>query len=214
MGFVLNYGGYYIPIDLQPATKEREDITHFYYGCKVCGSGGKDLVRKTFCNKCGKDVDVKKFYPEGKKQVVGSKDMWDFVRVPSNDVDILRIYSSYNISKGEIKKPKASEIEKWKEEIARMGKSRTLKDLFVELTAKAEVIRCKVVFSGRKNDCWVIPNAKNLCLTLLVADGNRRRVNPKESYAELLQVKPIKVKKGEGVGLKNEILLKNLQVGD
>ena len=192
MTFVLELEDYYIPVDLEASVKEDDNVKHFYYGCEFC-KRNDTLVRKSFCSTCNKDVNAIKIFPDVEKEAVGSRDMWDFKRILVGDVDIQRAYNTLYVKTGELKKPKASEIERWKKQVARIGKSKTLKDLFVDLVAHNQAIYCKVVMNGKKNDGWIMPNMKEVCLMIVIADGNKIMLRATESYKELLTQQQVTV---------------------
>jgi hypothetical protein len=202
MGLTIDFEEYYIPIELDMTTKERDDVKHFFYGCENCGNS---VVSTKFCPKCNKEVSTKKIYPNGENEEVGSKDIWDFKRVPIDDLEIQRITTWKYVRLSEkalTKKPKASEIAKYKEQVAKFGNSKTLKDLFLDIGLKRQALECKIVFTGKINDGWLIPYPffrKHKCLILAVADGNMVSVNPKEEYKPIESEITIKTGKAETI---------------
>jgi len=189
MSLMLEMEDYYVPIDVEPSTREGESVKHFYYACESCKQRDT-LVRKFFCSACNKEVSTTKIYPEGEKESVGSRDMWDFKRVPMNDVDDARVYRTMYVKTGEVNKPKARDIERWKAQIQRIGKSKTLKDLFIDLVTHNQAVFCKFVMNGKKNEGWIKPDMKEINLLLVVADGNKIRVPSTENYKTILQPIP------------------------
>jgi len=190
--FTIEMEDYYLPIQTEKSTKERANVVHRYYGCVECDT---PTEKKNFCPKCEKEVGT---HLVGEKEEVGSRDMWDYRRVPMTNVDIQRVYSWDNIKSGNItKKPKASEIAKHKEQMSKIGKSKTLKDLYVDLIIHREVLECNVVFNGRQNKAWIMPypfmnRQKNLLLA--VANGNLEVIEPTETFEELKLEEAIKIK--------------------
>jgi hypothetical protein len=189
MGFVLEFEDYYVPIELDATVRAKDSIKSFYYGCKDCK--GK-VVSTSFCPTCNKETCKAKIFPEGNPEEVGGKDLWDFKRVTANSIDIARVNTWKYLRVSErtkAKKPKASEIAKWKEQVARFGKSKTLRDLFLDLALNNEAIECKIVFTGKVNDAWILPYpfySKFKCLIVAIADGNTETVNPTEIYNEIM----------------------------
>ena len=40
--------------------------------------------------------------------------------------------------------------------------------------------------NGKRNEGWIMPNMKEVCLMIVIADGNKVRLSASESYRELL----------------------------
>lgn len=182
MGFVLEYGSWYLPIKLEKAVEEdKEKATHFKYGCPDCKKS--DLISKSFCLNCNKEIPFKVKLYDKEKEEVGSRDMWDFQEVDISEVvrNSVGFTTHYYIEKREDKKkPKASEIERWKQEREKIGKSLTLQDLYAYLVMESKAIRCKVVFNSKVNIGYIYPNRNLNALVFSVMDGNKKILLPKQ----------------------------------
>lgn len=183
--FVIELEDYHIPIQTEKSTREKANVSHRYFGCSECDT---PTEKKNFCPKCSKEVGI---HLVGEKEDVGSRDMWDYKRVPTSNIDIQRVYAWDNIKSNLVKKKlKASEIAKQKEN------SKTLKELYMDLLINRQVLECNVVFNGRKNTAWIMPypflnRQKNLVLA--IANGNLEVIEPTEMFEEVFE-EAIKVK--------------------
>jgi hypothetical protein len=193
VGFTIEFEDYRIPITLEQTVEEKEGVKHFYYGCSSCDS---KIERKPFCPVCNKETTTVKVYPDGEPDEVGSRDMWDYTRVPLSDVELERVSSwryIYTTKASKKKKLKASEIAKMKK-LGKTDEQRgTTKDLYIDLGSKRQAIKCNVVFQGRINEAWIMPYPflnKRKCLVMGIANGNKQAVNPTESFEELKIAQP------------------------
>lgn len=206
MGFTIEFEDYYIPISLEKTTKEREGIKHFYYGCINCN---EKVINLKYCPKCLKETTTKKIYPDGEPEEVGSRDIWDFKRVSISDIDFERITSwKYLKFKENKKKPKASEIAKWKEQLEKIGKSKGLRDLYLDLILNRNAIRFKIVLNGKINDGWIFPYPlimKKKCLIMGIADGNMVSLPPPENYNDILKMESKVIANDESQRRKQEL---------
>jgi len=186
---------YNIPIKFVATTEEKQGVKHFYYGCEKCET---PTEKKNYCEKCKADVGLKKVYPEGQPEEVGSRDLWDLKAIDFTDIDLCRITNwKYLTTAGKKsgKKLTAREIAKMKmlkeNPQAEIKPTGQLKDLFLEMIQKGYCLHGKIVLLGKVNDIFVLPYPfmkKHRTLIAGIADGNKVSIAPPEDYAEAVSV--------------------------
>lgn len=188
MSLVFQSEQYYIPIKLINSTKEKTGVKHGFYVCEKCQK--PELTK--FCSNCKSETNAILFYPETKEDV-GSRDLWDIVRINLNELKENEI-TKYNwIEEAEIKKPKASEMEKFRETKEKVGKSPDLKDLFYDMVNSKTVFKGKIVLRGKVNEIYFKPAIYNGFATIEagITDGNKETVEPKLKIELKKKEKPV-----------------------
>lgn len=185
MALIVDFEQYYIPIKLNMTTQEKPDVKHFYWGCENCEGV---VTRQYNCGKCKKIVFVKRVYPQGEKEEVGSRDLWDLKRVPLDSVDLVSIDKWKWLVGGKLKKPKASEVEKMNKYRTGIEKQKTslgLKELYYDLAINRQALKGKIVLNSKKNEVIIFPYPfikQYQTLIFAITDGNRAVVSPEEQY--------------------------------
>lgn len=196
MSLIIEFEKYYLPVRLSMVSTEKEGIVHSYIGCVNHKTPISEMEK--ICEKCKAEnvsSTVGKIYPEGySKEEVGSRDMWGFERVGLSDIPLHLITNWKWLEVATVKKPKASELARFKDTQAKMGKSPTLKDLFEDLGGSRTVLKGKIVLLGKINECFIIPYRFNGYTTVAmgIADGNKVSIEPKENY-KIEEIKPLEV---------------------
>lgn len=178
MPLTLEFENWYLPIKLEKTAIEKPDIKHRFYGCVECQT---ETIRQSFCPKCNKETTAILI---GEKEEVGSRDLWDLSKVSLKEIfnELGRITNVKDIIQSSFgkKKPKASEVAKWKEQQSKVGKSLTLSDLYKELKQTGKALQGKIVFNSKINECLIYPNVMRRTLQMLVLDGNTETIKPTE----------------------------------
>ena len=181
------YKGYFIPIRLLNVTKEKPNITHFFYGSSCCNS---EVTKEFKCQKCSKDCLTVKVYPNGEKEFTGSRDLWDLQEIDLKQAQLenILIESWKYIEQTEMRKPLAREVEKMKqyfEDIKKLKSGNQLETLFTDLMNNRKALKGKIVLNSKLNSIYIMPFlTMDLKGTLIagITDGNKELTEPKNKF--------------------------------
>ena len=171
MPYTLQIDNFYFVIKLTNLTKENEDTKHFYYGCEIC----KGNMFSRFCVACNKVVGTARVYPSGEPLPTGSADLFDLQRVAFGEFikTLPKVNSWKLVELSSVKKPKASEMQKFLQQQKLSGGSPSLEEFAKELAETRTAIKGSIVLKeGKLNEVFFINYYNKLVATIV--DTNKQ----------------------------------------